>query len=42
MAKFKPTFNSVEEYLAHKDSMDMHKDTVIFNDDGTITLNYKG
>ena len=42
MAKFKPTFNSIEEYLAHKDSMDMHKDTVIFNDDGTITLNYKG
>jgi hypothetical protein len=42
MAKFKPTFNSIEEYLAHKDSIDMHKDTVIFNDDGTITLNYKG
>ena len=42
MAKFKPTFSSVEEYLAHKDSMDMKKDTVIFNDDGTITLDYKG
>ncbi len=42
MAKFKPTFNSVEEYLQHKDSMDINKDTVIFNDDGTITLNYKG
>ena len=42
MAKFKPTFNSVDEYLKHKRSINMEKETVIFNQDGTITLNYKG
>jgi metal-dependent amidase/aminoacylase/carboxypeptidase family protein len=38
--KFKPTFNSVDEYLKHKNSINMHKDTVIYNEDGTITLDY--
>ncbi len=38
--KFKPTFNSVDEYLKHKNSIDMHKETVIYNEDGTITLDY--
>ncbi|MBQ3493002.1 MAG: amidohydrolase [Clostridia bacterium] len=42
IAKFKPTFNSVDEYLAHKRSINMEKDTVIMNEDGTITLDYKG
>lgn len=42
IAKFKPTFNSIEEYLANKDEFNMQKDTVIFNGDGTITLDYKG
>jgi len=40
MAKFKPTFNSVDEYLKHKETIDMDKETVIFNADGTVTLNY--
>ncbi len=41
IAKFKPTFNSVDEFLAHKRSINMEKDTVIINEDGTITLDYK-
>ena len=38
---FTPTFNSVDEYLAHKRALNMDKETVIFNQDGTITLDYK-
>lgn len=30
----------VDEYLKHKTSIDMHKETVIYNEDGTITLDY--
>ena len=41
ISKFKPVFNSVDEFLAHKKSINMDKETVIYNDDGTITLNYK-
>ena len=41
MAKFTPVFKSVDEYLAHKRSINMEKDTVIMNEDGTITLDYK-
>ncbi|MBQ9756106.1 MAG: amidohydrolase [Clostridia bacterium] len=41
IAKFKPVFNSVDEYLAHKNSLNMDKDNVIYNQDGTITLDYK-
>ena len=39
--KFTPVFKSVDEFLAHKRSINMEKDTVIINDDGTITLDYK-
>lgn len=35
---FTPSFNSVEEYLNHKNSMSIDKDTVVFNEDGTITI----
>ncbi len=42
ISKFTPTFNSIDEYLANKEEINMQKDTVIFNEDGTITLNYKG
>ena len=42
MAKFKPVFNNVDEYLAHKSSINMDKDTVKFNEDGTVTIDYKG
>ena len=41
IAKFKPTFNSVDEYLKHKKSINMDKQTVNINEDGTITLDYK-
>ena len=41
MSKFTPVFNSVEDYLAHKDSINMEKETVIYNEDGSITLNFK-
>ena len=40
-AKFKPIFNSIDEYLEHKRSINKNKNTVIFNQDGTITLDYK-
>ncbi len=40
--KFKPVFSSIDEYLKHKKSISMNKDTVIYNDDGTVTLDYKG
>ncbi len=40
MAGYTPTFPSVDAYLAHKDSIDMDKDTVILNADGTITLDF--
>ena len=39
--KFKPAFSSVDEYLKHKSSINMCKETVKFNDDGTITIDYK-
>jgi metal-dependent amidase/aminoacylase/carboxypeptidase family protein len=42
ISKFTPTFKSIDEYLANKEEINMQKDTVIFNEDGTITLNYKG
>lgn len=35
---FTPVFNSVDEYLAHKDSLALDKDTVIYNTDGSITI----
>lgn len=38
MQSFKPTFKSVSEYLAHKQSIEMHKEVVKYNSDGTITL----
>ena len=42
IAKFKPTFNSIDEYLEHKNSINICKDTVIYNQDGTVTLDYEG
>ena len=41
ISKFTPTFESVDEYLKHKKSINMDKETVIFNEDGTITIDYK-
>lgn len=42
MAGFTPVFASIDEYLAHKRSMAMHKNTVTHNEDGTITLDFQG
>ncbi len=41
IANFKPVFSSVDEYLEHKNSLNLNKDTVVYNDDGTITIDYK-
>lgn len=38
---FTPIFKTVDEYLAHKHSLSLDKDNVIYNEDGTITLCYK-
>jgi hypothetical protein len=38
---FVPAFKSVDEYLAFKRSLNMHKQTVKYNEDGTITLDFK-
>ena len=40
MAEFKPTFGSVKEYIDFVDSLSIERDTVTYNEDGTITLNY--
>ena len=41
IANFKPSFNSIEEYLEHKRSFSIKKQTVKYNQDGTITLDFK-
>ncbi len=41
MAGFTPVFASIDEYLAHKKSMAMNKNTVSFNENGTVTLDYQ-
>lgn len=38
---FVPAFKSVDEYLAFKRSLNMHKQTVKYNEDGTITLDFR-
>lgn len=39
--EFEPTFKSVDEYLAFKRSVNMSKETVKYNEDGTVTLDFK-
>ena len=39
--EFTPTFGSIEEYKNYKDCLWKEKDTVIHNQDGTITIDYK-
>lgn len=41
MAGFTPVFDSIDDYLTHKKSMAMNKNTVSFNEDGTVTLDYQ-
>ena len=38
--KSKPYFKSKDEYLAAIDAITMDKDAVVYNEDGTITLNF--
>ncbi|MBE5749434.1 MAG: amidohydrolase [Clostridiales bacterium] len=38
---YKPVFSSIEEYLAHKRSFNINKQTVKYNQDGTLTLDFK-
>lgn len=35
---YTPVFKTVEEYLAHKESLSLNKETVVYNDDGSITI----
>ena len=39
--EFTPVFSSVDEYLEYKSSIDIEKDSVIYNENGTVTINYK-
>ena len=39
---YTPVFGSIEEYIQHKTTLNMSKETVIYNENGTITLDYKG
>jgi hypothetical protein len=38
---FTPVFKSVDDYLKHKRSISMERNTVKFNNDGTVLLSYK-
>ena len=40
MAGFTPVFASIDEYLTHKKSMAMNKNTVTFHEDGMVTLDF--
>jgi hypothetical protein len=40
IAEAKPYFKSKDEYLAAIDAITMDKDAVVYNEDGTITLNF--
>lgn len=40
VSSYKPVFNSIEEYFEAIDAIKMNKKTVIYNEDGTVTLDY--
>ena len=40
IAEAKPYFKSKEEYLAAIDKLTMNKEAVVYNEDGTITLDF--
>ena len=40
-ANFVPTFPSVQAFFAFIDQLDMDKEAVIYNEDGTVTLDYQ-
>ena len=39
--QFVPTFESMDAFFAAIDKLDMDKDAVVYNEDGTVTLNYR-
>ncbi len=39
---FTPVFSSVEEYLEHKRSVNLKKQTVNYREDGSVLIDYKG
>ena len=39
--EFVPTFPSIEAFFQAIDRLDMDKDAVIYNEDGSVTLDYK-
>lgn len=41
ISKYTPVFKNREEYVAHKNSMTLSRDTVIYGDDGKIVLDFK-
>jgi metal-dependent amidase/aminoacylase/carboxypeptidase family protein len=41
LAEFVPVFPSIEAFFEAVDKLDMDKDAVIYNEDGTVTLDYK-
>ncbi len=41
LAEAKPLFASKEEYLKAIDSLSMNQETVVYNEDGTVTLKYR-
>ena len=41
VANFTPTFATMEDYFACIDKLDMDKEAVIYNEDGTVTLDYQ-
>ena len=40
ISKYTPTFNSIDEYLVFVNSLNMEKDAVKYNEDGTVLLDY--
>ena len=40
ISEFKPTFASVKEYIDFADSLSVERETVTYNEDGSITLSY--
>ena len=40
IANYTPQFNSVDEYIKHKKEINKDKQTVIYNQDGSITLDF--
>ena len=40
ISDFKPTFASIKEYIDFADSLSVERDTVTYNEDGSINIRY--